>query len=154
EHDLCGEVTVHARQKLCVALEFVRPEETDHITRRAGRAERLQAHFKETLEWWRSWSGKIAYRYGPGGCIVRSAITLKALTFAPTGAIVAAPTTSLPEQPGGERNWDYRYCWIRDSIFTVGALHSIGAESEAAGVRRFIQRAAAGNAADLQVLYA
>jgi GH15 family glucan-1,4-alpha-glucosidase len=94
------------------------------------------------------------YEDGPGVTIIRSAITLKALTYAPTGAIVAAPTTSLPEQSGGERNWDYRYCWIRDSIFTVWALASTGAESEADGVRHFIQRSAAGNPDDMQVLYA
>ncbi len=113
----------------------------------------LQAHLKETLRWWRDWSDKIVYDDGPGVNIVRSAITLKALTFAPTGAIVAAPTTSLPERTGGERNWDYRYCWIRDSIFTVWALNAVGAVSEAEGVRHFIQRAASGNADDLQVLY-
>src|SRR5262249_13014446 len=113
----------------------------------------LQAHFRETVQWWKTWSAKILYEDGPGPNIIRSAITLKALTFAPTGAIIAAPTTSLPERVGGERNWDYRYCWIRDSIFTVWALNSTGAESEAEGVRRFIQRASAGNAEDLQVLY-
>ena len=69
------------------------------------------------------------------------------------GAIVAAITTSLPESAGGERNWDYRFCWIRDSIFTVRALSTLGLEAEAAGVRRFIQRSAAGNADELQVLY-
>jgi GH15 family glucan-1,4-alpha-glucosidase len=152
EHDLRAEVTVRAKQRLHIGLEFVHPEAA-HAAPRRDRADELRAHFKETLEWWRNWSAKIVYEDRPGVNIVRSAITLKALTFAPTGAIIAAPTTSLPERPGGERNWDYRYCWIRDSIFTVWALASTGAESEAEGVRHFIQRAAAGNAGDLQVLY-
>jgi len=154
EHDLRAEVSVRARQKLHIGLEFVRPERAHAVPPRHNAARDLQAHFKETVAWWRTWSDKIVYEDGLGVNIVRSAITLKALTYAPTGAIIAAPTTSLPEQPGGERNWDYRYCWIRDSIFTVWALNSTGAESEAEGVRHFIQRSAAGNADDLQVLYA
>lgn len=153
EHDLCAQIDVRARQKLHIGLEFVLPEAARAGARRKEAAHELAAHFEETLEWWRTWSGKIVYEDGPGVNIVRSAITLKALTFAPTGAIIAAPTTSLPERSGGERNWDYRYCWIRDSIFTVWALNSVGAESEAEGVRHFIQRSAAGNAQDLQVMY-
>jgi len=160
EHDLCAEVQVRAKQTLHIGLEFVRPEVASSAPQRRTRttaaavAKELSGHFKETLEWWRNWSGKIVYPDGLGASIARSAITLKALTFAPTGAIIAAPTTSLPERTGGERNWDYRYCWIRDSIFTVWALNSIGAQSEAEGIRQFIQRSAAGNADELQVLYA
>ena len=153
DHDLHAEVKVRARQKLHIGLQFFRPEEANAVRERRKPAQVLQAHLKETLRWWHDWSGKIVYDDGPGVNIVRSAITLKALTYAPTGAIVAAPTTSLPERAGGERNWDYRYCWIRDSIFTVWALNSVGAVSEAVGVRHFIQRTAAGNADDLQVLY-
>jgi GH15 family glucan-1,4-alpha-glucosidase len=152
-HDLHAVVKVSARRKLHIALQFFRPEEANTVRERRKPAELLQAHLKETLSWWRAWSDKIVYADGPGVNIVRSAITLKALTFAPTGAIVAAPTTSLPERTGGERNWDYRFCWIRDSIFTVWALNNVGAVSEAEGVRHFIQRAACGNADDLQVLY-
>ena len=154
EHDLYAEVNIRAKQKLHIGLEFVPPEEARAAPPRDRAAQELREHFEETLQWWRDWSDKIVYEDGPGVNIVRSAITLKALTYAPTGAIIAAPTTSLPEEPGGERNWDYRYCWIRDSIFTVWALGSTGAESEADGVRHFIQRSAAGNADELQVLYA
>jgi GH15 family glucan-1,4-alpha-glucosidase len=154
EHDLYAEVKVRAKQKLHIGLQFFRPEEANAIPQRHQAAEELQAHLNETVQWWRDWSARLHYEDGPGVNILRSAITLKALTFAPTGAIIAAPTTSLPERTGGERNWDYRYCWIRDSIFTVWALNSAGAVSEAEGVRHFIQRAACGNANDLQVLYA
>jgi GH15 family glucan-1,4-alpha-glucosidase len=154
EHDLHAEVKIRAGQKLHIGLQFFRPEEANAIPQRHQAAEELQAHLNETVQWWRDWSAKIHYEDGPGVNILRSAITLKALTFAPTGAIIAAPTTSLPERTGGERNWDYRYCWIRDSIFTVWALNRAGAVSEAEAVRHFIQRAACGNANDLQVLYA
>jgi GH15 family glucan-1,4-alpha-glucosidase len=152
-HDLHAEVEVRPRRKLYIGLQFFRPEEANTVRERRKPSTVLQAHLKETIRWWRNWSDKIVYGDGPGVNIVRSAITLKALTFAPTGAIVAAPTTSLPERKGGERNWDYRFCWIRDSIFTVWALNAVGAVSEAEGVRHFIQRAASGNAEELQVLY-
>jgi GH15 family glucan-1,4-alpha-glucosidase len=153
EHDLRAEVNVKAGRQIYIGLQFVRPEETSGPRFRNKDGKELRAHHRETLSWWQGWSEKIAHEDGPGVNIARSAITLKGLTFAPTGAIIAAPTTSLPESVGGERNWDYRYCWLRDSIFTVWALASCGAESEADGVRQFIQRAAAGNVEDLQVLY-
>jgi GH15 family glucan-1,4-alpha-glucosidase len=152
-HDLQAEVEVTPRKKFHIGLQFFRPEEANAVRERSKPSKTLQAHLKETVRWWHNWSEKIVYDDGPGVNIVRSAITLKALTFAPTGAIVAAPTTSLPERKGGERNWDYRYCWIRDSIFTVWALNAVGAVSEAEGVRHFIQRSASGSADDLQVLY-
>lgn len=153
EHDLRAQVHIRARQRLHIGVQFYRPEEARKVIPRRKVAQELQSHFDETVRWWHAWSDRIVYPDGPGTSIVRSAITLKALTYAPTGAIIAAPTTSLPEHIGGERNWDYRYCWVRDSIFTVWALTNSGAGAEAEGVRRFIQRSAAGNADELQVLY-
>ncbi len=102
---------------------------------------------------WRAWSGRCTYRGRWRDAVVRSLITLKALTYAPTGGIVAAPTTSLPEQPGGVRNWDYRYCWLRDATFTLNALLLAGYHEEAAAWREWLLRAAAGRPEDLQTLY-
>jgi GH15 family glucan-1,4-alpha-glucosidase len=85
--------------------------------------------------------------------VMRSLITLKALTFAPTGGIVAAPTTSLPEKLGGSRNWDYRYCWLRDATFTLLALMNSGYTEEAAAWHSWLLRAAAGSPANMQIMY-
>ncbi len=85
--------------------------------------------------------------------MLRSAITLKALTFAPTGGIVAAPTTSLPERIGGVRNWDYRFCWLRDATFTIYSLMSAGFKHEAVAFRDWLLRAVAGDPAHLQIMY-
>ena len=102
---------------------------------------------------WHAWSGKCAYKGPWRDCVVRSLITLKALTYKPTGGLIAAPTTSLPEQPGGVRNWDYRYCWLRDATFALNALLLAGYEDEAAAWREWLLRAVAGSPEDLQILY-
>jgi GH15 family glucan-1,4-alpha-glucosidase len=102
---------------------------------------------------WRKWCGRCQYDGQWREAVMRSLITLKALTYAPTGGIVAAPTTSLPEQPGGVRNWDYRYCWLRDATFTVYALLTAGYEDEARAWREWLLRAAAGRPEDLKILY-
>ena len=155
DHDLHARVEVARGARYHLGLTVFQPQEMQHKARSARKdLSELKAHYLETEQWWQDWSAKIRNHNGPGASILRSAITLKALNYAPTGAIVAAVTTSLPETVGGERNWDYRYCWVRDSVFTVRALSTLGLESEADGVRRFIQRSAAGNAHELQVLYA
>jgi GH15 family glucan-1,4-alpha-glucosidase len=102
---------------------------------------------------WQAWSGRCTYQGKWRSEVVRALLTLKALTYQPTGGIVAAPTTSLPEQPGGVRNWDYRYCWLRDSTFTLNALLLAGYQEEAAAWREWLLRAAAGRPEDLQALY-
>ncbi|HUB53263.1 MAG TPA: glycoside hydrolase family 15 protein [Terracidiphilus sp.] len=106
-----------------------------------------------SLRIWRKWSGKLAYRGKYREAIERSLITLKALTFRPSGGIIASPTTSLPEQIGGERNWDYRYCWLRDTTFTLLALINAGYYAEAEAWQDWLLRALAGSPDQVQILY-
>ncbi|MBQ0986703.1 glycoside hydrolase family 15 protein [Streptomyces sp. F63] len=106
-----------------------------------------------TLQDWETWSAQCTYQGPWRQAVLRSLITLKALTYAPTGGIVAAATTSLPEEIGGVRNWDYRYCWLRDAALTLKALVSGGYLAEAAAWRDWLLRAVAGSPADLQIMY-
>jgi GH15 family glucan-1,4-alpha-glucosidase len=102
---------------------------------------------------WRTWCSQSTYDGRWSDAVTTSLIVLKAMTYAPTGGIVAAPTTSLPEKIGGVRNWDYRYCWLRDATFTLYALLLAGYRDEARAWREWLLRAAAGRPQDLQVLY-
>jgi len=111
------------------------------------------AALQQTQAWWEEWSGQSTYRGGWAEEVERSLITLKALTYAPTGGIVAAPTTSLPEFLGGVRNWDYRYCWLRDSALLLDALMAAGYVAAAASWRDWLLRAVAGDPDDLQIMY-
>lgn len=108
---------------------------------------------EQTLQFWKGWSGKCQYRGDWRDAVLRSVITLKALIYAPTGGIVAAPTTSLPEQIGGERNWDYRFCWLRDATFTLLALMDAGYYAEAESWRSWLIRALAGAPNQVQIMY-
>jgi GH15 family glucan-1,4-alpha-glucosidase len=112
-----------------------------------------ERELSETEARWQEWSGRCTYRGPWQAAVTRSLITLKALTYKPTGGLIAAPTTSLPEWPGGTRNWDYRYCWLRDATFTLNALLLAGYEGEAAAWREWLLRAVAGSPDDLQILY-
>ncbi len=102
---------------------------------------------------WTSWSARCRYQGEWRDTVLRSLLTLKALTYYPTGGIVAAPTTSLPEMPGGERNWDYRYCWLRDATFTLLALMHAGYREEAQAWGAWLRRSVAGTPSQIQTLY-
>ena len=108
---------------------------------------------QETEEWWMAWSGRCTFHGEWHDAVVRSLITLKALTYAPTGGIVAAATTSLPERIGGVRNWDYRYCWLRDATFTLYSLMVGGYTEEASAWREWLVNAVAGTPSTLQIMY-
>jgi GH15 family glucan-1,4-alpha-glucosidase len=107
----------------------------------------------QTAAFWADWASKCTYRGPYRDAVMRSLITLKALTYAPTGGIVAAPTTSLPEDIGGVRNWDYRYCWLRDATITLEALLRTGYTAEANSWRQWLGRAIAGDPRDVQIMY-
>jgi GH15 family glucan-1,4-alpha-glucosidase len=108
---------------------------------------------EQTRKFWDGWVAQCTYHGEYRDAVVRSLITLKALTYQPTGGIVAAATTSLPEDIGGVRNWDYRYCWLRDATITLEALLRTGYTDEARAWRMWLSRAIAGNPADVQIMY-
>jgi GH15 family glucan-1,4-alpha-glucosidase len=113
----------------------------------------LATALQDAIGWWQEWSSRCTYR-GPWQDDVRaSLITLKGLTYAPTGGIVAAPTTSLPEHLGGQRNWDYRYCWLRDATFTLYAFLIGGYVEEARAWRQWLIHAVAGKPSQMQIMY-
>jgi GH15 family glucan-1,4-alpha-glucosidase len=159
QQTLTGEVSLRAGQRRRLALTFAWPHQLDtqppSATGHDWAAER-DRRLLSTVAWWRHWSSQARAELlaSPGGQrLLRSAIVLKALTNPCTGAIAAAPTTSLPEQVGGGRTWDYRFSWLRDAALALRALAPLGFTREADGFARFLQRSAAGRASDLQVLF-
>lgn len=142
--------TVSAGETVPFTLSYHRSHKTPHFVR--DRNESLE----RTVSWWRQWSRRCKFEPGHPRwhqAVLRSLITLKLLTYRPTGGIVAAPTTSLPESIGGARNWDYRFCWIRDSALTLYALLSAGYREEADAWRQWLIRAAAGHPEQLHIMY-
>jgi GH15 family glucan-1,4-alpha-glucosidase len=150
---LCARATLHAGERLRLAMRFVRPHLIEERARAQIGPEEIDAHLQETVDWWRAWRERLQVGEPDDYGLVRSAMVLKALSYAPTGAMAAAATTSLPEAKGGKRNWDYRFSWIRDSTLAAYALAELGCQAEAARFRHFIVRSSAGHAEDLQVLY-
>jgi GH15 family glucan-1,4-alpha-glucosidase len=142
-----AEFTVSAGQRVHFVLMWHPTHEPDPVTADA------EALLAQTERWWCEWSGRCTYQGPYRDNVVRSLVTLKALTYAPTGGIVAAPTTSLPEELGGMRNWDYRYCWVRDATFTLYALMLAGYRAEAAAWRDWLLRAVAGKPSQMNLMY-
>ena len=155
-HRLEATATVRAGERVRLSLTSLDPAEIDTSEiPDVGDPAAIDERLESTIQSWRDWSSRMDMADGDKPAAARSAIVLQALTYTPTGAVVAAPSTSLPEGLGarGGRNWDYRFSWIRDSALAVRTLARMGWEEEAQGFRRFIERSAAGNAKDLQILF-
>lgn len=147
DHTTTGEFTVRQGQSVEFTLKYGSSLEkipSKSIPKKA---------LRETEAFWRRWTSRSRYRGQYADAVARSLITLKALTFKPTGGIAAAATTSLPEEIGGVRNWDYRYCWLRDTAFTLLVLLRAGYRDEAKAWRRWLVRAVAGAPDQVQTLY-
>jgi GH15 family glucan-1,4-alpha-glucosidase len=142
-----AEFAVTEGQKLTFNLTWYPSNQEEPAAVNADRA------IQKTEKWWREWSDRCTYQGKWHDAVMRSLITLKALTFLPTGGIVAAPTTSLPELIGGVRNWDYRFCWVRDATLTLQALLHAGYLDEARDWREWLLRAVAGSPSELNILY-
>jgi GH15 family glucan-1,4-alpha-glucosidase len=154
---LQGRVLVHANDRLRLSLNFLAPHHLYPGTPRRIANDEIESRLEETLGWWRRWAAKVeaalpAHVPAPER-LVRSATVLKGLTYAPTGAIAAAATTSLPEAIGGERNWDYRYSWVRDASYAMRSLSLLGCTSETDAFRNFMERTTAGGANDMSIMY-
>jgi GH15 family glucan-1,4-alpha-glucosidase len=144
-----GHVRVRAGETLCFSLAYTKGD----IGVVAPLGEHAQARLQATLEWWRSWTSGCAYQGPYEEAVQRSAITLKLMTFALSGAVVAAPTASLPEAIGADRNWDYRYCWLRDAALTMRAFTGLGYQDEAASFLQWLLHATRLTWPKLQIMY-
>ncbi|MFI9331176.1 glycoside hydrolase family 15 protein [Kitasatospora sp. NPDC052868] len=142
-----ADFTVTAGERIAFALTW----QASHLE--APTAPDAEEMLDATTDFWHEWAGQCTYQGPYREAVIRSLITLKGLTYAPTGGIVAAPTTSLPEDIGGERNWDYRYTWLRDAAITLSSLLRTGYRDEAKAWREWLLRAVAGDPENLQIMY-
>jgi GH15 family glucan-1,4-alpha-glucosidase len=146
-----AEARLDAGQELVAAAGYF--PSLDHGASRPAQTADVYSCLKETREFWERWSAMCSYDGADRDAVLRSALTLKALTYAPSGALVAAPTTSLPEQVGGPLNWDYRFTWIRDATFALYSLLILGYTDEARAFVEWLEWTTAGRARDLQIMY-
>ncbi len=142
-----SEFTLKEGNEVCFTLTYA--SSTEPLPERVP----VEAALKDTQAYWREWSARSTYKGEYADAVARSLMTLKAMTYRPTAGVVAAVTTGLPERIGGERNWDYRYCWLRDTSFTLLALMRAGYTEEAVAWRSWLLRAIAGTPDQLQSLY-
>jgi GH15 family glucan-1,4-alpha-glucosidase len=152
EHDLRADFRLRRGERRRFVIRFLAPARTEERPELPS-PEAVDDLLDTTVRWWRGWARRCAYDGPHRTAVLRSALTLRGLVNARTGAIAAAPTTSLPEATGGVRNWDYRFSWIRDSSFSVRSLAELGFVDEADGFARFVIRSAAGSVDDLQVFF-
>lgn len=147
DHRTVGRFTLKAGERACFVMTYSPSHES------APTQVDVDGALQDTETFWREWAKRNQLQCDWSAAVMRSLITLRALIYAPTGGIVAAPTTSLPEQPDGQRNWDYRYCWLRDATLTLLAFLDAGYVDEAKSWRDWLVRAVAGSARQMQVMY-
>lgn len=147
--DGAARFAIHAGERLCFSLSYVNRDIAVILPMGDLAAQRMH----RTLDWWRDWAGGCTYHGPYRDAVIRSAVTLKLMTFALSGAVVAAPTSSLPEAIGGERNWDYRYCWLRDAALTMRAFLGLGLIEEAGAFLRWLLHATALTQPALNIMY-
>jgi GH15 family glucan-1,4-alpha-glucosidase len=149
EAAIIGQVRIKAGERVYFSLAYTKGD----IGVIAPLGEHAQARLESTVQWWRNWTSRCTYKGPYREAVQRSAITLKLMTFALSGAVVAAPTTSLPEAIGADRNWDYRYCWLRDAALTMRAFTGLGYQDEAGSFLQWLLHATRLTWPKLQIMY-
>jgi GH15 family glucan-1,4-alpha-glucosidase len=153
EHEITARCVLRASDRVRLSIAYLDASTLDCEPPAELRPEQIDRRLEQTIAFWRAWSGQIRVEGPDAPGAARSALTIKALSNARTGAIAAAATTSLPEGRRGGRTWDYRFTWVRDSVFAARSLAEAGLEAEADAFRRFIQRTTAGHVEELQIAY-
>jgi GH15 family glucan-1,4-alpha-glucosidase len=149
EAAIIGQVRIKAGERVYFSLAYAKGD----IGVIAPLGEHAQTRLESTMQWWRNWASRCTYEGPYREAVQRSAITLKLMTFALSGAVVAAPTTSLPEAIGADRNWDYRYCWLRDAALTMRAFTGLGYQDEAGSFLQWLLHATRLTWPKLQIMY-
>lgn len=152
-HAIVGRCTIAAGERRRLAVEYTEPHRIHPVLPERVTIEEIDRRLDATIGWWRRWSAQARGEAADDPRVLRSAAVVRGLVYAPTGAIAAAATTSLPEAIGAERNWDYRFSWIRDSDFALASLGKLGFDREANGFRRFMERTTAGSTTEIQPMY-